>query len=1066
MRSLTCLSVVLLFVAMPELAKPNSSIPESPPVMMQAFTSTPLAAITTPAAVTNARPPLTPPPLAMKLLVVDGETTEIGYQAITSFLAEIGVPYDTVVLSSITPDASGNRLNGLALSNPSGQGNYQGIILTNNTFGVSSGNTSTSLLSTSDWSKLDTYAVQFNVRMVSYFTWPEARWGLVAMDSGATYTPANEIQASLTPTGASVFPYLNSANPIPVAGNTASGIWAYMATTTAATGETTTPLLTAGSFTIAALHTTTAGEETLALTFDNYPTLLHSLAFNYGIINWVTNGVFLGSRKIYLSTQIDLLLVGDRLYAPTLPQCPNADTCPTVRTTATDLEAMTNWYSSLHQTAAFQSYFDTFAYVGIGTTSEYSPPGDPLLTAVTALASQFGFVSHTYTHSNLDCYTTTSAGACVPATLAQSLYEIQQNLVVAATLGITVDTTGIVTPYNGGLSNANFLEAAVEEGIQSVIYPVLTLATAPSPNSGYVDATNPSIYEVPRLYTNLFDDVDSPTPGAYGSWPDEYNAYYGPLGTTPTFTENQSYSQIVDSESDNVLLLNLLTDSLFPLGFHICDVVAYDGTHSLFSDLMGAAMAKYNALFTLPVTTLKMSEMTPLLQARVSYNASGVTGIYSPGVSVVLTAVNAATIPITGACSQATCPTYGGQMQDSVSMTANSSVTLYLNAGSGVTLASLSLNPATVSGGTSSTGTVTLSGPAPSGGVVVGLASNSTSASVPGTVTVSAGSLTATFPVATTAVTSSTTDTITANYAGATQTAALTINPAVALSSVSLNPIAVTGGTPSTATVTLTGPAPSGGITVALSSNSSSATVPANVVVSAGSSTATFPVTTTAVSASTKATITASFNGISETASLTLNPAAALSSLTLNPTTVTGGTPSTATVTLTGPAPSGGITVALSSNSSSATVPANVSVAAGSSTATFTVTTKPVTSSTNASITATYNGTGKTSTLTVAPALELSSLSLNPSSVTAGAHSTGTVTLSGPAPTGGAEVTLSSSAPVIASVPASITIPAGSTSGTFTVFTRPFFFWSFSWDVAVTASYNGTNESAVLAVVQ
>src|SRR5467141_1448548 len=66
------------------------------------------------------------------------------------------------------------------------------------------------------------------------------------------------------------------------------------------------------------------------------------------------------------------------------------------------------------------------------------------------------------------------------------------------------------------------------------------------------------------------------------------------------------------------------------------------------------------------------------------------------------------------------------------------------------TLSSVALNPMSVTGGSPSTGTVTLSGPAPSGGAVVSLSSdNKAVAAVPasGSVTVAAGATTATFPV-------------------------------------------------------------------------------------------------------------------------------------------------------------------------------------------------------------------------------------------------------------------------------------------------------------------------------
>src|SRR5437016_2283822 len=69
-----------------------------------------------------------------------------------------------------------------------------------------------------------------------------------------------------------------------------------------------------------------------------------------------------------------------------------------------------------------------------------------------------------------------------------------------------------------------------------------------------------------------------------------------------------------------------------------------------------------------------------------------------------------------------------------------------------LTLSSVTLTPTTVNGGVPSTGLVTLSGAAPSGGAVVTLSSSNTSvATVPASVTVPAGASSARFPDATTA---------------------------------------------------------------------------------------------------------------------------------------------------------------------------------------------------------------------------------------------------------------------------------------------------------------------------
>src|SRR2546430_10678794 len=72
------------------------------------------------------------------------------------------------------------------------------------------------------------------------------------------------------------------------------------------------------------------------------------------------------------------------------------------------------------------------------------------------------------------------------------------------------------------------------------------------------------------------------------------------------------------------------------------------------------------------------------------------------------------------------------------------------------TLSAIALNPASVTGGSPSTGTVTLSGPAPTGGAAVTLSSSTSTATVPASVTGAAGGSSATFTVTTSAVTTST----------------------------------------------------------------------------------------------------------------------------------------------------------------------------------------------------------------------------------------------------------------------------------------------------------------------
>jgi hypothetical protein len=188
-------------------------------------------------------------------------------------------------------------------------------------------------------------------------------------------------------------------------------------------------------------------------------------------------------------------------------------------------------------------------------------------------------------------------------------------------------------------------------------------------------------------------------------------------------------------------------------------------------------------------------------------------------------------------------------------------------------LAAVSVNPATVIGGASSTGTVTLSAAAPSGGASVTLSSSSGSAGVPPSVTVAAGAASASFPITTSAVSSTVSAQISGIYGGVSRSAILTIDPApaAALSSLTLNPTTISGGATSTGTVKLTAPAPPGGAVVSLkSANPAAATVAPSVTVVAGNVSATFTVTAANVPANTSSSISASYAGVTKSATITV----------------------------------------------------------------------------------------------------------------------------------------------------------------------------------------------------
>ena len=163
-------------------------------------------------------------------------------------------------------------------------------------------------------------------------------------------------------------------------------------------------------------------------------------------------------------------------------------------------------------------------------------------------------------------------------------------------------------------------------------------------------------------------------------------------------------------------------------------------------------------------------------------------------------------------------------------------------------------------------GKVILSGPAPSGGVVIKLRSNNSRlASVPQTVTVKAKKNIAYFRIRTRPVRQNTPVTITASHQNVILRDTLTV-----IARVRLTGLIVTEGR---GKVILSGPAPSGGVVVKLRSNNSQlASVPQTVTVKAKKNIAYFRVKTSNVTQDTLVTINAYYSGVNIAKTLTIEP--------------------------------------------------------------------------------------------------------------------------------------------------------------------------------------------------
>jgi len=363
--------------------------------------------------------------------------------------------------------------------------------------------------------------------------------------------------------------------------------------------------------------------------------------------------------------------------------------------------------------------------------------------------------------------------------------------------------------------------------------------------------------------------------------------------------------------------------------------------------------------------------------AAVAISSSDPSLVAAPSGTTISAGTTTATVPLTSNPVAATTPVIVSASRQGV--TRSTTVTLQPPP---VTLASLTLASSSVVGTNDVVATVTLTGPAPAGGVEVELtSSNQAVVAVPPVLTMPAGTTSATLIVTTSLVTADREVTITALHATTTKTVTLSVlHPSGNyIAALVIEPAFITGGTSASGTVTLALPSSDhGGSDVTLVSSNAALSVPASVKVNPNATTATFTIATSAVTSPVPLVVTASYGGVTQRMNVIVAPenAVTLASLTIVPNRVTGGAPALATVTLNRPAPFGGARVTVEARRRNiVTVPDAVVVPEGASVASFRITTDPLHAAREKSveIVATYNNNSASATLTVLPTAQATS---------------------------------------------------------------------------------------------
>jgi hypothetical protein len=615
---------------------------------------------------------LPPCGIALRVLVVSKDGKEADLPAITTALEYVGTPYDVVITDTAPLPALETAVCAPSSSTESPtRALYQGIILTNNYAVGGYGQI------------IADYEYKFGIRQVNWFnTNPTPDDGLTLVSGGAQKLPA-----TLTPEGEAVFPYIKTGATIDIS-EYAWTLFAKQASSDQVqAGSTTVPLLTypdpvsPSPYVLAAIHTYADGRQNLLMTFDSNPYMLHSMLLSYGVINWVTSGLFIGERHTYVSPQIDDLFIDDEQWLASTACGTSVDnTGVSHRMNGADLTAVSDWQALRRRQPLTSGLKITMAFNGFGTSPDYdyravggsdtlviggSTSGSTIDTLTPAAVQQqqnYYWTSHTYDHENLD-----------NISYAAGSLELSRNIAVANQLGLRDFTLRfMVQPDVSGLANAEFLRAAYDNGIR---YLVSNTSKAgqnnPTPNTGYWNGVNPGIFVIPRRANNLFFNVATPA-----DWVKEYNCLYG-LSGSHFFDHDLSYDEILDFISSE-LTADLLRGELDPWMFHQTNLAAFkaaDGTtHTLLGDLLDRTFQKYGSYVTFPIVSPSIDVIGERMMHRTTLRTKGIDATVQPGVGIVFTSPENVTVPVTGLNYFG--ELYGGQWISWVPLRANVALTV------------------------------------------------------------------------------------------------------------------------------------------------------------------------------------------------------------------------------------------------------------------------------------------------------------------------------------------------------------------------------------------------------
>jgi len=320
-----------------------------------------------------------------------------------------------------------------------------------------------------------------------------------------------------------------------------------------------------------------------------------SNTYSHLYLQFLTHGVYLGQRRVYLSTQVDDIYLGSVSWSITQ----NKEVDDAVRANPDDWSSFVNWQENFRQNGLPQESNFTVEmwFNGQGALDTYD--NGELLAATQQYFTRFLWGTHTWDHPVLDKVTY----AKINSELDLNIQFGKQNLGIDAENAAVWQGDAIVTPSISGLQNPAVLQSLLEHGIFCAAGDTsVKKLTGANPYYGlwaknYTDPTGRQVYIVPRAPTSI----------DYNSWNGtQVSAQYNFL-----YASQLSFEEILEMEAQITLGFMAALDWREYM-FHQSNLVrTTEGqrTGCLLSMWIESVIAAYSTYLNLPVVTLGQNNL-------------------------------------------------------------------------------------------------------------------------------------------------------------------------------------------------------------------------------------------------------------------------------------------------------------------------------------------------------------------------------------------------------------------------------------------------------------------------